>query len=190
MTQIRTQTQMQTRPARQHPLLSTLKVSDLPWPCPPAPGCQNQPVLHTGLPQATLAVQGAATPRRKAPSSQGVPVMPPRAKTLSEMKGPAVRLSTGIPPTPRCPRGPSGLPSSNPPVCRHLPPGPWASLGQKHHRTHAQACTRTRGTPPSTGDRPLFSPAPPPLPKTDTPLEGRPEKIRREPLFTDSEKEV
>nr|KAF6394892.1 hypothetical protein HJG59_010482 [Molossus molossus] len=100
-----------------------------------APVCQDPSVLNTGLSQATLAVQGAATPNRKAPSSQGVPIMPPRANSPSETKAPAISLPTSIPPMNTAHADPLACPTVTP-VCRcHL------GAGLATGRTTAEHCT-------------------------------------------------
>lgn len=176
MTQIQTQTQ--TRPASQDPLPSTPKISALPRPRPPRSRTRGS------LRPRWLAVGDAAAPNRKGPGSRGVPIVPPTATPWAASL-PTSTLGPTLPTqsAPRRPRRPT-------PVYRALPPGRRPSHGQKRRGPGAHVCTRTHAVAlqaQATGPHP---PAPPPLPETDTPLEGRPEKTGRERLFTDSKKKV
>lgn len=130
---------------------------------------------------------GRSHPKQKGPDSQGGPILPLRATSPSEMEGPAASLSTSTP-TRHCPLRPAARPPSGSPASAercHLDAG--VTEGRKatphrHRRTHREGPSKHRR-------QGVVLPSPPP-PETDTLLEGRPEKVGREPLFTDSEKEV
>ena len=110
-----------------------------------------------------MAVDGAGTPNREAPSSLRTSLMSHTASSQSETRGPISLLgpATSTLPHPQCPLRPS------------LPPNP--SPGLQTAATWAPAEPKA-GTPahprahtglPSAGDRPGF-PSPPPLPETLT----------------------
>lgn len=178
MTQIRTQTHAdtpgQTTPSAVHsagagPAVASparqLQAARTHTPCTRAPSG------HAGCPGCSHP-----TPPGKAPSPREGPAGHPEP-IPSPTQGPAGSL-------------PTGTPRAHPLAPRQTPRLPTAATGHRSGKDRNAPAHAHAAAPLSTGDRPSFSPAPPPLPKTDTPLEGRPEKIRREPLFTDSEKEV